>query len=131
MIKKLIKNRKGQALVEFALILPLLLLIILGIVEFGRIFGAALTVQHSAREGARLGVIGGSDTEIITTVKQASPILDINQIAVQITPEEGVRARGQELSVEVRYPVQVVVPFVSMITGNTVTVHSVSVMRME
>jgi hypothetical protein len=51
-------KQKGQGLVEFALILPLLLLMVFGIVEFGRIFQAYLTVQHAAREAARYAVTG-------------------------------------------------------------------------
>ena len=42
-------KQKGQGLVEFALILPLLLLMFFGILEFGRIFQAYITVQHAVR----------------------------------------------------------------------------------
>ncbi|MCX7682454.1 MAG: pilus assembly protein, partial [Anaerolineae bacterium] len=52
------ERRKGQALVEFALILPLVLLMLFGVIEFGRIFHAWLTVEHSARQGARYAVSG-------------------------------------------------------------------------
>jgi hypothetical protein len=51
-------KQKGQGLVEFALILPLLLLMFFGILEFGRIFQAYITVQHAAREAARYAVTG-------------------------------------------------------------------------
>jgi len=54
-----IKNKtKGQGLVEFALILPLLLMLILGIIEGGRIIWAYVTVQNAAREAARYAVTG-------------------------------------------------------------------------
>ncbi len=49
---------RGQSLTEFALILPLLLLVLLGIVEFARILQAYITVQHAARTGARYAVTG-------------------------------------------------------------------------
>jgi hypothetical protein len=51
-------KEKGQTLVEFALILPVLLLAIFIIVESGRMFQAYITVQHAAREGARYAVTG-------------------------------------------------------------------------
>ncbi len=52
------KRKKGQGLVEFALILPLLLLVILGIIEAGWLIWAYITVQNSAREAARYAVTG-------------------------------------------------------------------------
>jgi hypothetical protein len=52
------KKRIGQSLVEFALMLPILLLLFFGIIEFARIFHAWLTVEHSAREAARYAVSG-------------------------------------------------------------------------
>ena len=53
------KNKtRGQSLVEFALILPILLLLLLGIIEGGRIIWAYITVQNAAREAARYAVTG-------------------------------------------------------------------------
>jgi hypothetical protein len=49
---------RGQSLVEFALILPILLLLILGIIEGARIIWAYITVQNAAREAARYAVTG-------------------------------------------------------------------------
>ena len=130
-IKRLIKANKGQALVEFALILPLLLLLIFGVIEFGRIFGAELTVNNSAREGARLGAIGATDSLIVTRVLNSSGMLDSAKVAVTITPVESSRVRGGEIQVNVSYPVTVFAPFISAITGETVTVDSSCVMRVE
>jgi hypothetical protein len=56
-------RQKGQTLVEFALILPILLLVIFVIIESGRIFQAYITVQHAAREGARYAITGRWDEE--------------------------------------------------------------------
>ena len=130
-IKGLFKTNRGQALVEFAIILPLLLLLIFGVIEFGRIFGAELTVNNSAREGARLGAIGATDSLIVTRVLNSAGILDSAKVAVTITPVEGSRVRGGEIEVYVSYPVTVFAPFISAITGETVTVDSSCVMRVE
>jgi len=53
-----LRNQKGQAMTEFALILPLLLLLILGIVEAARTIWAFINVQQAAREAARYAVTG-------------------------------------------------------------------------
>jgi Flp pilus assembly protein TadG len=51
------KGRRGQAMVEFALILPILLLLVIGIVEFGRAWNISQTLTDAAREGARRSVL--------------------------------------------------------------------------
>jgi hypothetical protein len=50
------KRQKGQGLVEFALILPILLLVVLGLIETALLFQAYLAIQHGAREAARFAV---------------------------------------------------------------------------
>lgn len=50
-------NRRAAALVEFAIVTPLLLLILFGIIEFGQIFKVRQTAQHAAREGCRIAVL--------------------------------------------------------------------------
>ncbi len=57
------QKRSGQTLVEFALTLPLLLLLVFGIIEFGRAFQAWVTLENSAREAARYTTTGQYDTE--------------------------------------------------------------------
>lgn len=59
------EREKGASLVEFALIAPLLILLLLGIIEFGWLFGQYNDVRHGAREGARLASVdGGTNQEI-------------------------------------------------------------------
>jgi Flp pilus assembly protein TadG len=53
----LFKDKKGQSLIEFALVLPILLLVLLGIIEFGRIIMAVNVLNQAAREGARVGAV--------------------------------------------------------------------------
>jgi len=130
-IARILKNDKGQALVEFALVLPLLLLLLFGIIEFGRVFGAELTVSNSAREGARVGAVGADDSVIIARAATAAGILDSSLLSVGITPEESARVRGGDIQVNVSYPVTIVAPFISAFTGDTVMVDSTCVMRIE
>ena len=47
----------GQTLVEFALVLPILLVVLLGVVDFGRVFSASIAVEASARNGAEIGAV--------------------------------------------------------------------------
>ena len=58
-ISKRLKSERGAELIEFALVLPLLLLVVMGIAEFGFIFMRYEVVTNAAREGARLAVLPG------------------------------------------------------------------------
>ena len=63
-------TRSGQALVEFALIIPVFLLLLLGLLEFGFIFDHAMTISYATREGARSGAAyasGNATTMVCTT----------------------------------------------------------------
>jgi Flp pilus assembly protein TadG len=62
-IRRLRHDTRGQALLEFALILPVLLLLVLGIVEFGRAWNLAQMMSDVAREGTRRAVVADGSTE--------------------------------------------------------------------
>lgn len=49
---------RGAAAVEFALLLPVLLLLVFGIIDFGRALNAQVTLTQAAREGARMAALG-------------------------------------------------------------------------
>ena len=66
----------GQGLVEFALVLPLLLVILFAIVDFGRLYQGQVTLTHAVREGARLGAVGGSTTQVAARVQATAGGLD-------------------------------------------------------
>lgn len=65
--------RAGQALVEFALVVPLLLVLVLGIVEFGRAWNAYQVITDAAREAARTAVVdnGATEDSVRAVVKHA------------------------------------------------------------
>jgi hypothetical protein len=78
----MLKKQKGQGLVEFALILPLLLLLLLGIVEGARIIWAYITVQTAAREATRYAVTGRPfiDSNMPFQNDDGTPNLDVINI---------------------------------------------------
>ena len=58
-IKRHFKSARGAELIEFALVFPLLLMVVLGIVDFGLLFQRMEVVTNAAREGARIAVLPG------------------------------------------------------------------------
>lgn len=65
-------RQRGDAIVEFTLVLPILLLILFGILEVGRVLDAWIVVQNAAREGARVGTLATSTADANTNAQQAS-----------------------------------------------------------
>ena len=59
-IRNTLENDKGQSLVEFALVVPILLILVLGIVEFGRAWMTKNILTGAAREAVRAAVVGGN-----------------------------------------------------------------------
>jgi len=58
------KRENGQSAVEFALVLPILLLIVCGILDFGWLFYNQLSVENACREGARVGCVNAQDAQL-------------------------------------------------------------------
>lgn len=63
------RDDRGSQAVEFAILVPVLLLIVAGIVTFGFVFNAQITATQAAREGARLAAICAQDATCLSTVK--------------------------------------------------------------
>jgi Flp pilus assembly protein TadG len=82
-------NRRGVAAVEFALVLPVFLIVSLGIIEYGRALMAANLVTNAAREGGRIaGQSGSTNTDVQNAVQSylASALkLSSGQVTVNIT----------------------------------------------
>lgn len=59
--RQLRRRERGQTLAEFAIILPIVFLLIAGFVDLTRVYNAWVSVEGAAREGARYGVTGQDD----------------------------------------------------------------------
>ncbi|MCL6638087.1 MAG: pilus assembly protein [Firmicutes bacterium] len=128
---KLIRDRRGQALVELALVLPLLILLAMGTMEFGRIFHSYLLITNASREGARAGVVGGDDTAIRTKVKEAATSLGLTDGQISITPLQGARTRGVPLTVTVQYQVDLITPVLQVVVPDPFPLSASTTMRVE
>ncbi len=126
-----IHNQKGQAMVEMALLLPILLLLFMGIFEFGRVMNAYLVVNNAAREGARSIALGGTTTQIVDSVESAFSSLDTTRMTVAISPDEGSRDRGDMMLVTVSYDIDLVTPIVSVLLSNPYHIEITTSMRKE
>jgi Flp pilus assembly protein TadG len=116
------KTQRGQELAEFALVFPLLFLLLMGIIDMGRATYYASVLHNSAREAARYGTIQPDDTAGIEARAEA--------IAVGIAPAEldvlvTNYAVSRTIEVRVAYTMTIVTPLIgSFFDGNTVQLGS-------
>lgn len=115
---KLHGKQEGQALVEFALVLVILLILIMGIIDFGMAFHGLVTVNTAAREGARQGVVlENADGEVTTeTVESAAHRVastlpgSPESVTVSVNGGAGLPGSGDELIVRVSYDYSLLTP---------------------
>jgi len=127
-MKEYCDNKRGQAMVEFALILPIFLLLVMAICQFGFVFSSYLAANQVAREGARYGAIGATDVQIKNKVRtMAQPLYNITDANITITPTT--RTEHENIIVEVKMPKPMALPFVSQFIPNNIIANVI--MRVE
>ena len=106
------RKEKGQSFVEFALVLPILILLVLGIIQFGIIFYGQVTITSAAREAARMASVGKYLGEIETRIDEIvskAPFLDVDITEVTATPEIPYSFTDEDLRVR-EEPVEFIIP---------------------
>jgi Flp pilus assembly protein TadG len=137
-------DERGASAVEFALVVPFLLLIVFGIIVYGMVFAQSLSLSNSARQAARSGVISGTTCDQITTLAHdAADTIGMNGADTTVTVKRGLskstaasacagggttqpcksQAVGTNVYVTLTYDTDPIVPFVpvpSTLTGGGV-----------
>ena len=126
------RAERGAAAVEFALLLPLLVALLFGFVEFGIAFNTKIQATNAAREGARIAVVGVSNWANPAGSSPAKSFWQIVADRAGLTKSAlsncNVSASGDTLTVQFDYPVDLVIPFVMNNSGHG---HAQAEMRVE
>lgn len=129
-----LRDSKGQTTVEFALVAVVLILIIFGVIEGGRVFSSWLIITNEAREAARYGAVSVGDparqptliTDVENQVRQRTAgLLD----QAQLTPTASLGPTA--FTVQIRYNVQLFAAPLLVWFPNPVPLTAVSTMRTE
>lgn len=131
----------GAELIEFALVLPLMLLVMFGIIDFGLLFQRYLVVTNAAREGARVAVLPGyTDADVQARVAQYLTAAGLTESAPPPTIDQSVTCAGgqsvavQRVTVQYPYSYSVVGTLVGYFGGTGFTrtgLQAVAAMRSE
>lgn len=102
-----VRDDKGQTTVEFALCLPLLLLIFFGIFQFGLLFYNFIDLTSATREGARTASVSRTTTDGVArataAIRKATSAIKDDNATVLITPAQPWQP-GTDVTVRVTYP---------------------------
>ncbi len=122
--------RRGQGLVEFALILPVLLLIIFGTIEFGHILFIYVNLSNAAREGTRFGIVDPQNQAGITDAVNGRIAL-IDPVVPTIEYDSGpgtavftdptLAKPGNRVGVRIDYVIEPLTPFMAPFLGGGLT----------
>jgi Flp pilus assembly protein TadG len=127
---------QGATLVEFALILPLLLTLLLGIVEFGWMFGRNVDVGHATREGVRLAAVNFPEYDSPSGANTTTALLD--EICAQVSLSSSVVVsvsgsgdRGDPVEVTITAPGTSLTGFLSWAFPDDLELTATSASRIE
>lgn len=131
------RNERGAVAAEFALLLPVLLTILFGIIEFGMIMYSREVVTNASREGARAGIVQGppkrTEGEIVAIANNYLTNTGVNPANVTFNVVGEGLTNPNTLTVTATYPYNFLIPWIPAITGipNPLTIQTQTVMRHE
>jgi Flp pilus assembly protein TadG len=129
MTTRRLHGERGATAVEFAFIVPLLIVLVLGIAEFGRAFQVSGTLSAAAREGVRVMALQNDPAAARAAVRNAAPALDPGVTNAQITITPASCPVAGTATTTVRLTVTYTHPFLTDFFGSGVDLTGTGVMR--
>jgi Flp pilus assembly protein TadG len=129
-MRRRLQSERGASAVEFGLIVPILLILVLGIIEFGHAFQVQGTLSAAAREGARAMALRNDPAQARAAVQEAAGALDPDITDAQITITPPACPSGAS-SVNVRLTINYPMPFFTGFFGADVDLTGTGVMRCQ
>lgn len=132
---KRMREEDGQGIVEFAIAIPLVLFVLLGILEFGWLFNAKITLTSAAREGARVAVVSTIDQRNRAYIASTEAVSGVSGITIpndnthfKYSTNDEIINNTNNAIVEIKGLVQ---PLVGLFFNGPVEIQAKAVMRIE
>ena len=123
------RNERGAAAVEFALVLPLLVLLVAGIADFGRAYYLQTTLSGAAREGVRTMALKNDAAAARTAVRAAAGTLTLSDAQIAVSPGTGACLSTATTTVTATVTTSYSTTYLSPLIGNTLNLTGKGVMR--
>ena len=126
-----IRGNRGQSVIEFAMVLPLLLLVVFGITEFSRAWMTVNILTQASREGARLAVVTAPDVALVTArVNEVCNAAGVTTTGITVVPPASSDPE-RRVTVTVQADFQVIPGMILGTFSGTIPLSATSVMRHE
>ncbi len=130
------KRENGQSAVEFALVLPILLLILCGIIDFGWLFYNQLALDNTCREGARFAVVNtgedNSNALIVNKIRKTIPGSLKDDLDIDIIYSKPLEPLTGDVTIELTAEMDVLTPVLGVFnSGQTKTLTASVTMKVE
>ena len=114
-LRQFLRNTRGAAAIEFALALPILASLMIGILQFALVFQASGAMRHASGEGIRYAKVhpGATESEVLAVVRSALGGIDKDNIT-SLTFVRGTTGEADYGRVAMSYSLQPLIPFVSL-----------------
>jgi Flp pilus assembly protein TadG len=122
------RRQTGSAVVEFALVLPLVLVVALSLVQVGLLVRDRLLVEAAARAGARTAAVDPDEDAVRAAALAAAPDLDPTQAGLVIVRQG---TQGDPVTVSISYEEIVRVPFIGWLFGSSIRLDATATDRQE
>lgn len=127
----MIREEKGQAIVEFALVIPILLLIFVGIVDIGRLTFVYTSLHFTGQESVRVAGLGGTDEKIRAKAYESFNADDPTKLLIDSSLLHEERKSGEYITITVTYPYTPLTPFVGSLFSGSINLSVDSTIRIE
>ncbi len=129
------RKQRGQTLAEFALILPILLLILMGMFDFGRAIVAYNTLSEAARNGARVSIVNQKSADICSIAASRAVAISLPTTCAPTSTAVGIYVTGCtalkcEQTVRATYQFLAITPIIGNIIG-PITMSATSIVLVE
>lgn len=119
-----VRCSRGQTMIEFAFSIPVMLLLIFGLIDFGRAAYTAAVVQWAAQEGARAGIV--DPTSVTEAIEDRLVGLQPERAAIAVTQPD-----ASTVAVQVTYPFEFVTPMIAQLAGNEIQMSGAASMIVQ
>jgi Flp pilus assembly protein TadG len=122
LLRRFRRNQRGQALVEFALVVPILLIMVMAIIDFGRAWNLHQTITDAAREGARKAVVFDPDVTQDSVLAAVATVISSSgfdpALATVGFPDGFKTGRGEPTTVTIEMPYRFgfLAPFIRLVS---------------
>jgi Flp pilus assembly protein TadG len=127
-------NSKGQSMVELAIVLPILLLVVCGIIDFGWVFSNSMITSYGTREGARFGTIVADKSDAAAQIKDrvfaVTPAFSHSGMVVTTVFTNTAIPQDGDVKVTVKYTFPLLTPMAQMLFGSN-TYSAVNTCQMK